>query len=254
MKAVLTVLAAVVALLAAAGPAFADVHVAKGQTVNELRVLGQDVRIDGTARGPIFVVGGNVSVGATGAAANVTVIGGQLRTAPGARLHGDVFQLGGPTPELNGWTLVATVLLVLGLHTLLVWLIVSGGTKLAASRHVLPLTGALRDRPGRTLSAGAVAAAALLALSFLLLLTVVGIPIALMIWGLLIVSIPVGVATLASLLPDLSSRKTWFWVAAIPLVGDALLALAMAVGAGVLLSLVVRAKPELDARLLSRRY
>lgn len=252
MKPTLSILAAIVVLLAAAGPAFADVHVGKGQVVNELRVLGQDVEIDGTAHGPVFVVGGNVSVGPTGDAANVTVIGGRLRTAPGARLHGDVFQLGGPTPELNGWSLLAAILAALALHTLLVWIVVNAGMRLAAGRHVQPFTAALRDRPGRTVSAGVLASAALLALSFLLLLTVIGIPIALMIWGLLIITVPVGIATLSNLLPDLSTRRTVFLVAAIPILGDALLALAMAVGSGVLLGLVARAKPGIDAAPLPR--
>ena len=253
MKTTLSILAVIVVLLAAAGPAFADVHVGKGQVVNELRVLGQDVEIDGTARGPVFVVGGNVFVGPTGDAANITVIGGRLRTAPGARLHGDVFQLGGPTHELNGWSLVAAVLAALALRTLLVWIVVNAGMRLAAGRHVQPFTAALRDRPGRTVGAGVLASAALLALSLLLLLTVVGIPIALMIWGLLIIAVPVGVATLSNdLLADLSTRRTVFLVAAIPILGDALLALTMAVGSGVLLGLVSRAKPGIDAAPLAR--
>jgi hypothetical protein len=144
-------------------------------------------------------LGGNVSVGATGQAANVTVIGGQIRTAPGARLHGDVFQFGGPSPELNGWSLAAVLLAALALYTLPGWIAVAAGLRIAATRHAQRLTAALRDRPARTAGAGVVASAGLLALSFLLLLTVVGIPIALMIWGLLIVTIPLGVATLSDL-------------------------------------------------------
>lgn len=252
MKATFTLLAATVALLAAAGPAVADVHVAKGQVVNELRVLGQDVEIDGTARGPVFVVGGNVSVRETGDAANVTVIGGRLRTAPGARLRGDVFQLGGPLPELSGWSLVAAILSALALHTLLVWIVLRAGMRLAVTRHVRPFAAALHDRPGRTVSAGVLASAALMAFSFLLLLTVVGIPVTLMIWGLLIITVPIGVATLSDLLPDLSGGRAVFFVAAIPILGDALLALAMAVGSGVLLGLIARAKPEIDPSPLPR--
>src|SRR5206468_137920 len=127
------------------------------QVVNELRVLGQDVTIDGTARGPVFVVGGNLSVGATGQAANVTVIGGRIRTAPGAQLHGDVFEFGGPLPELSGWRLAAVLLAALALHTLLVWLAVAAGLRFASTRHVQPLTATLRDRPARTAGAGVLA-------------------------------------------------------------------------------------------------
>jgi hypothetical protein len=247
MKGTLTATAAAVALLATAAAAFADVHVPRHQTVNELRVIGQDVTIDGTARGPVFVVGGNVSVGPTGQAANLTVIAGQIRTAPGAQLHGDVFQFGGPLPELNGWSLAAALLAALALHTLLVWIVVSAGVRFAAIRQVQPLALAFRDRPARTAVAGVLASAGLIALSLLLLLTVVGIPIALMIWGLLIVAAPLGVATLSQLLPELPRGRSLLLVAAIPLVGDALLALAMAVGTGALLRVIARARLDLDA-------
>ena len=243
----LTIIAVAVALLATAAPALADVHVTRNQIVKEVRVVGQDVTIDGTASGPVFVVGGNLSVGPTGKAANVTVIAGQIRTAPGAQLHGDVFQFGGPFPELNGWSFAAAALAALALHSLLVWIVVSAGARFAATRHVQPLALALRDRPARTATAGVLAAAGLIALSLLLLLTVVGIPIALMIWGLLLVTVPLGVATLSALLPDLPRGRSLLLVAAIPLVGDALLALAMAVGTGALLRLIARARLDVDA-------
>jgi len=252
MRGTLTVIAAAIALLATAAPALADVQVAQHQVVNELRVVGQDVTIDGTARGPVFVIGGNVSVGTSGQAANVTVIGGQIRTAPGAQLHGDVFQFGGPSPELNGWSLAAALLAALALHTLLVWIVVRAGMRLAATRHVQPLADALRERPARTAGAGVLASAGLLALSFLLLLTVVGMPIALMIWGLLIITVPLGVATLSDLLPELPRGRALVLIAAIPLVGDALLALAMAVGTGALLRVIARASPDVDAAPVPR--
>jgi hypothetical protein len=252
MRRTLTAIATAIVLLAVAAPALADVHVARNQEVKELRVVGQDVTIDGTARGPVFVVGGNVSVGSTGQAGNVTVVGGQIRTAPGARLHGDVFQFGGPSPELNGWSLVAVLLAALVLHTLLVWIVVAAGMRFTATRHVQPLADALRERPAGTALAGMLASAGLIALSLLLLLTVVGAPIALMIWGILIISVLLGVATLSDLLPELPRGRTLVLVAAIPLVGDALLALAMAIGAGVLLRVIVRPSPNVDAAPVAR--
>jgi hypothetical protein len=252
MKRRLIAAAAVVVLLLAAAPAFGDVHVARHQVVKELRVVGQDVKIDGTARGPVFVVGGNVSVGASGEAANVTVIGGQIRTAPGARLRGDVFQFGGPSPELKGWGLAGALLSALVIRTLLVLLVVAAAMRFAATRHVRPLAEALRERPARTVIAGVVASAGLIALSLLLLLSLVGIPITLMIWGLLIITVPLGLATLRELLPDLPAGRGLVLAAGIPLLGDALLALAMAVGTGALLRVIARARVEMDAAPLPR--
>jgi hypothetical protein len=252
MKRRLVASAAVVALLLTAAPALGDVHVARRQVVKELRVVGQDVNIDGTAQGPVFVVGGNVSVGAHGQAANVTVIGGQIRTAPGARLRGDVFQFGGPTPELKGWGLVGALLVALVIRTLLVLLVVGAGMRFAATRHIRPLAEALRERPTRTVIAGVLASAGLIALSLLLLLSLVGIPITLMIWGLLIITVPLGLATLRELLPELPAGRGLALAAGIPLLGDALLALAMAIGTGALLRVLARARLDIDASPLPR--
>jgi hypothetical protein len=117
-------------------------------------------------------------------------------------------------------------------------------------RATQPLALALRDRPARTGSAGVLASAGLVALSLLLLLIVM--PIALMICGLLVVTVPLGVATLSALLPELARGRSLLLVAAIPLVGDALLALAMAVGTGALLRVIARARLDVDASPLPR--
>jgi hypothetical protein len=102
------------------------------------------------------------------------------------------------------------------------------------------------------LIAGVVASAGLIALSLLLLLSLVGIPITLMIWGLLIITVPLGLATLRELLPELPASRGLVLAAGVPLLGDALLALAMAIGTGALLRVLARARLDIDAAPLPR--
>src|SRR5439155_1506829 len=83
---------AVSAALLVPAAAAASVHVPRGQTVQDLKVIGQSIRVDGRALHSVIVVGGNLVVGPTGQVANVTVIGGRLQVTPGARLSGDVYQ------------------------------------------------------------------------------------------------------------------------------------------------------------------
>jgi hypothetical protein len=240
-----TVLLGVGALaLMLAAPAAANVHVARGQVVDELRVLGQDVRIDGRARGPVVVIAGNLTVGPTGRAANVTVVGGRLETEVGGQLSGDVFQFGGSLPDVSGWRLLAVLLALLALRTALVWLGVAAALPLARARQLRPLVGVLRERPARTLLAGILAASGLLAVSVLLAITVVGAPAALMILGALSLAMLVGAAVAIGAIDPPPRRRSIFVALAIPLLGDALLALAAAIGVGTLLRLVGRSGAE----------
>lgn len=228
-------LVAVLALVGAA-PAWADVHVARGETVNELRVLGQDVRVDGHVRGPVLLVAGNLSVGATGRVANVTVIGGKIEAAPGARLEGDVFQVGGSTPDLSGWKLAGALLGLFGLRTLLVWLVVLAADALTRTRLLPPLTSRLQAAPGRTVLTGLLGSLGLLALSTLAAVTLIGLPVALVLCGCLIVALVAGVA-IGRQAAELGAekRRGTFVALAIPLVGDALLSVALAAGLGAIL-------------------
>ena len=101
----LLLLALAAAALAVPASALAEVHIARGQSVNELRVLGDDVRVDGVLRN-VLVVDGNVIVGATGRLDGGVLISGRLRIEPGGRLSGDFTEIGGTWPHPRGWPLV----------------------------------------------------------------------------------------------------------------------------------------------------
>ncbi len=235
MRRLAVVAAALTGALAVAAPAMANVHVSRGQTVSEIRVIGQDVTVDGVAHGPVIVIGGNLTVGRHGRVANVTVIFGAVHAAPGSQLAGDVFQFGGPTPELNGWLLVLVVLLLYAARTALYGIAIWLGRRLAQTRYQPALLALARERPGRTVLAGVLASVGLLALSAIALLTIAGILVAFIIWGLLLVALIAGLAVVAEPLAELRLNRGVYLIAAIPIIGDALLALATALGVGVAL-------------------
>lgn len=223
-----------------ASPAMANVHVSRGQTVDEIRVIGQDVTVDGVARGPVIVIGGNLTVGPHGRVANVTVIFGAVHAARGSQLANDVFQFGGATPELTGWLLVLVLLLVYAARTLLYGAAVWLGRRLAQTRYEQALLELARERPGRTVIAGILASVGLLAVSAIALLTIAGILITFIVWALLLVALIIGLAVVAEPLAELRLGRGVYLLAAIPVIGDALLTLAMAIGIGLLLRRVLR--------------
>jgi hypothetical protein len=228
----ITVAVAVLALMGAA-PSRASVHVAKGDTVNELRVLGQDVRVDGRVRGPVLLIAGNLSVGAAGEVSNVTIIGGRIETVPGARLQGDLFQLGGSTPDLSGWKLTLALFGLFAVRTLFVWLILLASDALTQTRVVAPLVQRLEAATARTLLTGILGSLGAIALSAIVALTLVGLPVALMLWGSLLLLLVAGVAaTLRALELGAEKRRGVFVALAMPVVGDTLLAFALAAGVG----------------------
>jgi hypothetical protein len=235
MRRLAILLAALTAALAAAAPALANVRISQGQTVNEIRVIGQDVTVDGVAHGPVIVIGGNLTVGRHGHVSNVTVIFGAVHAAPGAQLGGDVFQFGGPTPELTGWLLILVLLLLYAARTGLYAAAILLGNRLSRTRYQHALVTLARERPGRTVIAGILATVGLLALSAIALLTIAGAFVALIIWALLLIALIAGLAAVAEPLREMRLKRGAYLIAAIPVIGDALLALTMAIGVGLLL-------------------
>jgi hypothetical protein len=229
------VLLATVVVLVAPGVAAATIHIRRGTVVDEIRAIGQNVRVDGVARGPVVVIWGNLDVGPTGRVANVTVIGGRLRAAPQARLTGDVFQFGGPLPAVAGWRLVGALALLVAIRSLVVWLVVSAAALLARRPRLTVLTNVCRQRPLRTLLVGLLAATGLGALSVLLAITVVGLVFAAAIWGVLLIGLTVGVAlTLAAFDHEREAQRLIRIVLLVPVLGDALAAPAALAGLGAL--------------------
>jgi hypothetical protein len=188
-----------------------DVAVAPGETVDGVFIASGDARIAGRVDGDVVVLSGDVVVSGR--------IDGDLFTASGtarllpsaevtgdvgygdehpqvsldARVHGDVEKqdwpdLGGALPWIGGfllWLAISLSLLVLGALLLLI-----------APRAADALSTRSRERLGPTIAIGIAIAIALPVLAFLAAITILGLPLALLVFLSLL---PLGaVAYLAS--------------------------------------------------------
>ncbi|MBY9079309.1 hypothetical protein KIH86_22845 [Paenibacillus sp. HN-1] len=191
----LILLAALIPGTVSASSVFEHQHttVPAGQTVDDVYIVGGDADIRGHVQGIVVVVNGNAVLADTAVVDGmVLVLGGQVTQSPGAVIGDDVYSLSLDSGTQNSLLLGSG--LVLG-----VWLLQLGGSLLLI---LLPTVFglALRKRlesfvgrfaikqTGRMLYIGFFTGLLLLAISILLLLSIVGIPFILIV--LLIGCIP----------------------------------------------------------------
>ena len=223
--------------LASPALANADVVIAAGQHVNEVTILGSDVRVDGTVTGRVTVIDGNLVISPGGGVNDgATVIGGHIEAARGATLGGDVFQIGGSWPQVDGRSIIGLVALLAIVRVLLASVAVRLAMLLSRRFGAVELVQSVRTRPLRTMIVGALVALGVGSLSIVLAITVVGLIISLALWGVLLVAAVAGLGiALAAIEADEPTHRLVTLVIALPLIGDALLAFSMVLGAGSLL-------------------
>jgi len=216
--------------------ASAETVVPSGRAVTEITVIGQDVTLNGTSRGSVIVIDGDLTLGPHGRALDgVTLIGGHLSAAAGAQLRGDVLQVGGSVPHPSGWMIAAVVAVLLGVRFAAVWLVLRIGAALAQWQTTSTILAAARVRPLRTTLVGTLLAAGVIAAGILLMLTVVGIVFTTALVGGLVLAAALGVAfALAATQGRGDLRRTVGIAVLFPVIGDALLALAVIVALGAL--------------------
>lgn len=235
-----------VMLLAVPAVANADTIVPAGRSVVEVTVVGEDVTLDGTSRGSVIVIDGNLTIGEHGRAMQgVTLIGGRLVTVPGGEIRGDVFQLAGPIPHPSGWMLAAIGAALLAARLVMVWIVFRIARMLSSWPTTATMLAASRRRPIRSAVVGALLAAGLLAAAILLALSVVGLIFAAALVGVLLLAASLGVAFALGTGGDQEQATTIMIALAVPLIGDALLALASIVAMGAAFHYLV---DERDAR------
>jgi len=234
VRRVLAMLAAGTAIcLWAPASAAADTIVPAGQKVVEITTFGQDVTLNGTSAGSVIVIDGDLRIGPRGRAADgVTVIGGEVVTTPGATIHGDVLQVGGRIPHPTAWVVAAVAGALIAARLVGVWLIVRLASIFESWATTTKMLAASRRRPLRSTLVGALVAAGMLAAGLLLALSVVGLLFAVALGGVLVLAAALGVAFVLQAVHDVRHRNTIILALAIPLVGDALLAIATLVALG----------------------
>lgn len=214
-----------------AQPATAStVVVPRGQTIRFLTVIGSDARVDGTVRGALTVIDGDLQISSSGHLLDgARVLGGQIQIAPGAQVNGDVFAFGARLPPLSATMIVLLLVGLICLRTLIALGVCALGRVLAPQPAALASRRVLEDRPGRTILVGALVTTGTASFALLAALSVVGIPIALALLGTLLLATSVGIAPAVS---NEGTRRLVTLAVITPIVGDAILTLAVAAGAG----------------------
>lgn len=218
--------------LLAPSTAAAELRLGSGQPTG-VKAVGEDVRVEGHVSGRVIVLDGDLIVGPRGTVEDAVVVGGKIRTAPGGRISGEVFHVGGRWPRLQGWQVAAGLLLLILARLVLVWVLVEAATQVAARGLAGWLSAAARVQPLKTLGVGALAVFGVGAAALAAALTVVGLPVSAAMIGILLAATVLGIAEfLHAADPSPRGRRLVAVALALPLAGDAFAALAAIVGMG----------------------
>jgi hypothetical protein len=176
-----------------------DVNVAEDEELGgqAVAVIGS-VRVDGVVRNDVVAVLGSVDLGPRAVVrGNVVAVGGRIRRAPGSEIHGDVTEISlgdhrlAVTPWLVGAGLpfffdgVSAVPRLIGSVFRLVLLALLASIALVLARRTVEASGQrVRENPVQAtlvgLAAGILIVPVLFLTSFLLVLTIIGIPLLLL--------------------------------------------------------------------------
>ncbi len=209
-----------------------DANVSAGQDVRDVVTMGGDARIDGRAFGNVVTMGGDADVGGT-VVGDVVTMGGDIRVRPGGVVHGRVQTMGGEVVREDGagGGSAGVALSVPGAmdERSFSWSHEGGHeggggffayvveTAEAGLRYALLFLGALlfaffaperfgrlhqavRRAPLRSLAGGAVGLTAAGLLTFVLCITIIGLPVAFVLGLTTFVAACAGLATVGHLL------------------------------------------------------
>jgi hypothetical protein len=183
-----------------------DTIVSENQTVNEVVVVGGDATVSGNVENNVIVVNGDAIIKSTAHIKGmVLVIGGTITQAPGAIIEDDIIGISLDNSTQNSlligggllvsvWLLQFLVsLLLIVLPMLLVFLL---------KQRMHPFVQLVRDTSGRAIGVGFFSSLLAIAISLLLIITVIGIPVILLIILMIVLSVILGLTALSHLLSE----------------------------------------------------
>jgi hypothetical protein len=193
--------------------------ISENQTVNDVVVVGGDATVSGNVENYVIVVNGDAIIKSTAHIKGmVLVIGGTISQAPGAVIEDDIIGISLDDSTKNS-LLIGSGLLVS------IWIIQFLGSMLLIAlamllvfllkQRMLPFVHLARDTSGRALGIGFFSSLLAIAISLLLIITVIGIPLILVILLLIALSMLLGITTLSLLLGEkiqmiIPRKQVWF--------------------------------------------
>ncbi|SEP17817.1 hypothetical protein [Paenibacillus sp. OV219] len=172
------------------------------QTVDDVYVVGGDADILGQVQGIVVVINGNLHLGSTAKITGViVVIGGKVEQDPGAALGDDIYDISLDNATQNSFLIgggLVMSLWVLQLAGNLLMVLVPVLIRVLGKKKIIAFTERYqRESLGRLLYAGFLSGLVIVALSALLLVTVIGIPILVLILLALLVALAMGMTVIS---------------------------------------------------------
>ncbi|HET7577705.1 MAG TPA: hypothetical protein VFK33_00370 [Bacillales bacterium] len=159
-----------------------DTVIEQGQKVETVVVFGNDAVVKGTVNEGVIVIDGNLNIKSTADIHGVVlVIGGHVQQQAGAKVTEDVLSFAFGHGIKFGFLLAATLLAASWLARLalsLLFLILAFAAGLWLKDKLDPLQSTVRRTPGKLILIGAITSVLLTAVDLLLVISVIGIPVA----------------------------------------------------------------------------
>lgn len=196
---------------------FENISINENQTVRNVIVAGGDVDISGKVLDTVIVINGNLKIEDTAKVEGlVFVLGGNITQEPGSKVTDDLFNITFNDDTKNS-------LLVGGLLTIGAWmfrLILSllfitlpVLTAMMARRRLDIFVTNIQDSPKRLITIGAVSGIMLTAISLLLILTIIGIPLVIILLFVTFAFFLIGLAATSIIIgewfPGRAERSNW---------------------------------------------
>lgn len=164
-----------------------DAHLAADMQAENVVVIGADAHISGRVLGEVVAIGGSVYLDSTAIVDGTAVaLGGKVEMSPGAQVYGEqvsvgLSSLGGLLPGLNKlgflqWKqrfALGRLLLILFLGWIVLWLF---------PQPVGRITSTLNANPAKATMFGLLAYLAIIPLTILFIITILGIPLVPILW------------------------------------------------------------------------
>lgn len=195
-----------------------DTVVPANQVVDDVVVVGADTTIWGTVNDSVIVFNGDLNLKASSKVNGfVLVVGGKIQQEQGAFISDEIINLSFDKATQNslligGGLVIGTWLLQLTISIILILLPLS--TLLILKQRIQPFVTHARQSPGRLLYIGFFSSLILIALMVLLLVTIIGIPFAILLLVIVLIAFIIGMAALSIIVGEkiqgTFGRSNWF--------------------------------------------
>jgi hypothetical protein len=198
-----------------------DTVISENQTVNDVILVGGDANVSGNVENSVIVFNGNVMIKSTAHIKGmVLVIGGTIEQAPGAVIQDAIIGISLDNSTKNSLLIGSGLLVSIWFLQFIVSLLLIGLPILLAflmRQRMHPFIQLVKDSSGRAIGIGFFSSLLVLAISILLIITIVGIPVVLIIFLLIALSVLLGITALSHILSEkvqliLQGKQTWYTI------------------------------------------